>query len=280
MTAKERKHLCDLLEKAIRGDELAIAGVCEFIDKHMKQEILNRLLRAGVGSYLEDAWQEVVLTVLRKLSQLKVVDAFKSWLRRVVKSVAKQFRPRYVRYGKPIQVIPQASEQPTGVGSRMIVIDGKPQAVRILEPLAPQEHLPRKRPLFEEITDGSLTKASISNRPNYPRKIDVWEAMSKLPPRWAEVLRLRHIEEYTAQETSEFLACSVMRVYRLTQLANRRMRGLLPGYPEGQPNAVRSVQTKQKNPKSNKHQPDRPRPVPFCGKFDATRPSCAEAFPA
>jgi len=230
MTAEARKQLYDFLEKAIRGDQQAISDVCEFIHRHMKQKTLNRLLRSGVGSSLDDAYQQVLLTVLQNLSQLKVVDAFESWLRRVVKSVAKQFRPRYVRYGRPIQVGPQGSEHPTGVGSRMIVIDGKPQTVRIFEPLAPQEHPPRKRPLFAPVTDEILAKASTSNRLNYPRKIDVWEAMSKLPPRWAAALRLRHMEEYTAEETAEFLSCSVERVYRLTLLGNRRMRELIPDY--------------------------------------------------
>src|SRR5260370_18294269 len=103
--------------------------------------------------------------------------------------------------------------------------------------------------------------------------------MSKVPPRWAEALRLRHVEEHTAAEVAAIMSCRVERVYKLVQKAKQRMRDLLPGYSEGQPNTVRSVQTKQKNHKSNKHQPHRPRPVPLCGKFDATRPSSAEAFP-
>ncbi len=48
MKDQEWKTLSDLLEKAIRGDEQAISEVCEFIDKHLKQETMNRRSSAGV----------------------------------------------------------------------------------------------------------------------------------------------------------------------------------------------------------------------------------------
>jgi RNA polymerase sigma factor (sigma-70 family) len=279
VTAQERQQLPDLLEKAIRGDELAITGVCEFIEMRMKQETINRISRVGAGSSVDDAYQQALLTVQSKLSRLKVVDAFESWFWRVVKSTAKQFRPRYVQYGRTIQVNPEISNPLSEVGSKTILISSKPQIVRIFEPLVPHAQLIRRRRFLEPITDEILVKASISNRSNYPRKIDVWSATAQLPKRWAKALLLMCVEERSAAEVAGMMGCSVERVYKLVQKAKHRMRELLPGYPEGQPTTVRAVQTKQKNPTSDIYQPHRSRPVTRFGKVEVARPSRGEAFP-
>jgi RNA polymerase sigma factor (sigma-70 family) len=258
MTGQETQQLPDLLEKAIRGNEQAISEVCEFVDKRRQAETMNRLSNAGVGPSLEEARQEVLLTVRQKLSQLRVVDAFESWLWRLEMSVAKKYRPRYARHPLSIQVEPKASEHPREIGTRAIVVAGKPQIVRIFERVPPQEQLSRRRPFFEPLTDGILLKASMSNRLNYPRKIDIWNAMSKLPPRWAEALRLRHVEDHTAAETAVILRCSVKRVYRLTQKGANRMRELLPSYDQNGlailqarfPKAMRRTRTKRARPVS------------------------------
>jgi RNA polymerase sigma factor (sigma-70 family) len=247
VTAQERQQLPDLLEKAIRGDEEAISGVCEFIDKHRRAETMNRLSNAGAASSLDDAYQELLLTVQHKLSQLKVVDAFESWLWRLEMSVATKLRPRYARDGRSIRVEPQASEQPREIGTRAVVVAGKPQIAKIFESAGPKEQLGPRRPLFKPLSEEIITKASMANRLNYPRRIDVWEAMSMLPPRWAEALRLRHVEGHSAADVAAIMFCSIKRVYKLVQKAKQRIRELLPGYPEGQRTTVLAVQTKWKN---------------------------------
>ena len=230
MTAQERQQLSDLLEKAIRGDEQAISEVCEFIDKHKREETMHRLLHTGVVNSLDEAYQEVLLTLQHKLCHLKVVDAFESWLWRLEMSVAKKYRPRYARYARSIRVESQASGQPREIGARAIVVAGKPQIARIFEPALPQEEPSQRRPLFEPVTDGILAKASMPNRPNYPTSIDVWRAMASLPKRWARAMFLMHVEERTAAEAGEILGCSEDRVYRLIQNAKDRLRLLLVPY--------------------------------------------------
>jgi RNA polymerase sigma factor (sigma-70 family) len=229
MTAQERQQLSDLLEKAIRGDEQAIFGVCEFIDRHMKQETMNRLSHAGVVFSVDEAYQEVLLTLRRKLSQLRVVDAFESWLWRLEMSVAKKYRPRYAWDARSIRVEPQASEKPREIGAKTIQVDGKPEIARLFEPLAPQEKPPR-RPLFEPLTDVILAKASMSNRPNYPRKIDVWKAVSILPERWALAIQLVYFEGYSRTEAATIMGCRRTRIFKLLQKSKNRLRGLLAAY--------------------------------------------------
>jgi RNA polymerase sigma factor (sigma-70 family) len=229
MTAQERQKLYELLEKAIRGDEQAISGVCEFIDRHMKQELLNRLSNAGAASSLDDAYQDLLLTVQHKLSQLKVVDAFGSWLRRLEMTVVKKYRPRYSSYTPTIPVEPTASDQRKQIGARTIQWDGKTEIAGLSEPPARQEQPPRRR-LFEPVTDVIIAKASTSNRPNYTRTIDVSNAISELPKRWALAIQLVYFEGYSRTEAANFMDCSKSRIFKLLQKAKNRLRLLLPGY--------------------------------------------------
>jgi hypothetical protein len=162
----QRTHLYELLENAVRGDEQSISDVCEFIYKHRKQETVNRLLKAGVAAWLDEAWQEVLLTVRQTVSQLRIVDAFEPWLWRLEMSVARKYRARYARYNKAVQVELQNSEQSREIGVKTIQLNGKTEIARLFEPHVPQEQ-PTRRPLFEPVTDMSLAKASTSNLPNY-----------------------------------------------------------------------------------------------------------------
>jgi DNA-directed RNA polymerase specialized sigma24 family protein len=230
MTREERHQLEELLEKAIRGDEQAISEVCEFIDKHKRSETMNRLSRAGVVCSLDQAYQEVLVTVQHKLYQLRVVDAFESWLWRLEMSVAAKLRPRYAQYARSIRVESQASGQPREIGTRIIVVEGKPQIVRIFESLAPEEQPSQRRPLFEPVSDRILANASISNRPNYPSKIDLWKAIAKLPLRWALAILLVYVLGLSAAEAAQIMGCSRTRILKLVQKGKVRMREFLPGY--------------------------------------------------
>jgi Sigma-70, region 4 len=73
-----------------------------------------------------------------------------------------------------------------------------------------------------------------------------------LPRRWAQALRLRVVEEYTAEETAEIMGCRVERVHRLVQLGKNRMRKLIPGYTMTKA-AIRKVRKRKSTPVRTKH---------------------------
>jgi RNA polymerase sigma factor (sigma-70 family) len=179
---------------------------------------------------VDQAYQEVLLTVRNKLSQLRVVDAFESWFWRLEMSVAKKYRPRYAWHARSIRGEPQPSEQPRQIGTRTIVVAGNPQIARIFESHGPQEQSTPRRPLFKPLSEEIIAKASMANRLNYPRRIDVRRALAKLPKRWARVIYLIYFGGYSRTEAAKIMGCSRARIFKLTQKAKNRLRELLPSY--------------------------------------------------
>ncbi len=223
MDAEEWALLADLLAIV----ENAVCDACEFVANHMEREIKGLLFKAG-ASDVPDAYQQVHLELRRKLCQLRDIELFECWLRRVVHSAAKKSRKRCIRYSK---VLPQTQEMPARpkeLGSKTITIDGNPHIVRVFEPALPQEERSQRWPVFEPVSDGILANASMSNRPNYPCKIDLWEAIAKLPLTWALAILVVYVLGFSAAEAAQIMGCSVDRVNKLLQKAKQRMRELLP----------------------------------------------------
>src|SRR2546427_6547680 len=177
MTAQEWKHFADLLQKARTGNEKAIREICEFIDSHMKAEIQGWLWKAGVGDSVDEAYQDVLLAVLRKIPQLEVVDCWEIWLWRVAKSIAKNYRPHYVKYPRPKPAAQHSTRRPKQIGAS---INGHVYTVTVPEPYRPTEQKTRRQRVVEPLNDSAITNWSMSNRPDYPRRLDVSDARGKL----------------------------------------------------------------------------------------------------
>lgn len=259
MTDQEWMQLADLLQKARTGDERAIGAVCEFIDSRMKLEITGWLWKAGVGNYVDEAYQDVLLTVRRKIPQLEVIDCWKIWLWRVAMSMGGKYRPRYVRYPRQKQPTQEVTGRPKLIGTHCVSINGQVYPVTVLEPYRPQEQKARRQRLFEPLSDSVITHWSRSNRPQYPVSIDVRQALEKLPERWALAIQLVYFEGYSRTEAANIMGCSRTRIFKLLQKAKSRLRGLLAGYAQNDEaksesrscNANRRARTKRALPVSD-----------------------------
>jgi len=216
----ESGRFFEVVEQARNGNEEAKNALCEILGNELKRWIERRLKVKRQDR--RDAHQESILRVRQKIEQLRAPENFLGWLRRVAVDVAKQHRTPYLRNSKPEQ-----KRQPKQIGTKTIIVDGKPHVVRIFEPCGPEQ--PRQ-PLLEPLSDSIITNWSKGNRPNYPTSIDVWRAMASLPKRWARAMFLMHVEERTAAEAGEILGVSEERVYRLIQKAKDRLRLLLVPY--------------------------------------------------
>ncbi len=221
---QRQEWLFEVVKQARNGNEEAKNALCEILENELKRWIESRLKVRSQDR--QDAHQEVILRVRRKIEQLREPGKFFAWLLRVVKDVAKRQRPPCLSRCKPEQ-----EERPKQIGTKTILIDGQQHVVRIFEPSIQQEQA--RQPLLEPLSDSIITNWSKDNRPTYPRSIDFRRALSKLPERWALAISLVFTEGYSRTEAAEIMGCSKKVVYRLHKKARKRLQLLLPGYTLG-----------------------------------------------
>ena len=247
MKAQEWKRLAELLEQARAGSQDAIWLACQLLESHAKRAIMMRLWKAGVPQQdLEDAYHDVLIRLVQRIWQLQNVLCFAGWLRRIEREIAGKYRP--LRTHLPITPSPQIEppQVPKEIEKKRIAVNAQEQEIRVFAHAYIAEKPPRTLRLVE-FSDLTVTRLNGPNQANYPRKLDTWDAMAKLPTRWADALRLMVVEGRSAAEIAIILGCSVPRVFRLVQLAKQRMRELLPGYSQSR-NATSESQSGNGDP--------------------------------
>jgi RNA polymerase sigma factor (sigma-70 family) len=223
----DREWVEQTVEWGRQGNLHALHMLCLMLNTEFKKKIEAKLKRKGVHwQDLDDARQDVTLKVCQKITAVRDPKKFHAWLNRVVASCAKKYRRQYV---PPAIKLAEEAPRPKQIGTKWITIDGRPQEVKIYEPLSWAPELLPRTPLLQLLDEFSENWCKV-NQPNHPHSIDFRNALTKLPPRWRQAIELIFVDGYSRTETAAIMGVSKNRIFNLKKNSRRRLPLLLPGY--------------------------------------------------
>ena len=77
--------------------------------------------------------------------------------------------------------------------------------------------------------EGPAAARRVTSQPDVGARLDLWEALRRLPARQRAALVLRYYEDLSERETSEVLGCSVAAVKSLVARGGETLRELVRG---------------------------------------------------
>ena len=198
-----------LVEALRRGDETAFAAL---IDTHHGSMIRTALVYVSTLSVAEEVVQETWMDVFRGLARFEGRSSLKTWIFRILTNVAKtrgQQEARTIPFsalGDPESEL----EEPAVPAERFRA--SEPWQGGWLTPPRPWEGLPEEQALSTE------TKSCIA------------AAIQALAPQQREVIALRDVAGWTADEVCAVLGISTANQRVLLHRARSKVRGALEAY--------------------------------------------------
>jgi len=190
------------------GDEAAFVELVERYGPSML-----RVARLSVGSVhlAEEIVQETWLRVLRSLDRFESRSSLRTWIFVILGNCARR-RGELEARSTPLADPDEGAPQPSVDGSRFFASDHPRWPRAWATPVADWDALPERRLLSDE------TVAKFQ------------EAIAALPERYATVMTLRDVEDWTADEVCALLEISPENQRVLLHRARARVRTALEAY--------------------------------------------------
>jgi len=197
-----------LLEGLRAGDQAAFATL---LDRHGAAMLRVARMYVRDRAAAEEVVQETWLAVLQGIERFEGRSSVKTWLFRILANRAKTRGVREAR-SSPFSALAEAAEGEPAVEPERFHRRGHPEAGGWDAPPRPWETLPEERLLSQE------TLRLVS------------EAIEALPPTQREVIRLRDVEGWSAEEVCAALDLTDGNQRVLLHRARSRVRDALEDY--------------------------------------------------
>lgn len=199
-TARGSESLTDAeaVMRLVAGDAAAFAWLVQRYERNMLRVALRHVRSRAVA---QEVVQETWLSVVRGIGRFEGRSSLKNWLFRILTNRAKTRSVRE-RRTVPLSALGADGDEPTE-----------------LDRLGPDGFWLRPRQDWRDDSECVMLRAELSGA--------VSEALTELPHRQAEVVRLRHLEGCSSAEVCERLAISEANQRVLLHRGRAKLRRLL-----------------------------------------------------